>query len=205
MEAFNFMGLDDYERRCIMLRMPVPDLLRLSATSRGQRSDLFRLMHGDLDVQLTISLPRGEGRVVTVEEERGLENEASFRAFMAAGGAALVKSLKMKFITDRQPDASPLVWPPLPELESLSVTCNVYFHEIDGVDFVLRLIACPIIGTSSELRAVHFSFLHKTFKVNDVLKRISGAVGSVASRLTDVSLHVSLSHFPLAVLDVLEL
>ena len=79
--------LDENARRCIMLLLPVPDLLRLSATSRGHRAELFRLMHGVLAVRLSFRLP-GDGALAT-------EREASFRDFLRAGGALLVKALEL--------------------------------------------------------------------------------------------------------------
>lgn len=56
MEAANLLSLDENARRCIMLLLPVPDLLRLSATCRELRLDLFSLLRGELAVQLNISL-----------------------------------------------------------------------------------------------------------------------------------------------------
>lgn len=127
MEAPSLTSLDDRLRHCIMLLLPVPDLLRLSATRRSFRSDMFRLMHGDLAVQIQVSFPNDKPHSASTEQ-RGTANEISFRAFLAAGGAALVKSLALSFGSSVRLGAQPLAWPPMPELESLTVTCSVPLH-----------------------------------------------------------------------------
>ena len=85
--ATGYADLGYLEHRCIMLLLPVLDLLRLSATSRGHRADLLRLMQGDLSVQLSITPPSAM---------QGRDYEASFRAFLQAGGGPLVKSVALE-------------------------------------------------------------------------------------------------------------
>ena len=188
MEASGLLGLDDHGRRRIMLALPVPDLLRLSAACRGLRSDMFRLMRGDLAVQLGLSLPSSAAS--TAVERCGQANEASFRAFLAAGGAPLVKSLTIDIASKPHRGGEALAWPPLSSLESLSVI----YSENGSSEDALQLSASGIIATASRLRDLHLSFSRDYVDLRSMLACISSmaATGEKPS-LENVSIEVGAS------------
>ena len=176
-----YADLGDLERRSIMQLLPVPDLLRLSATSLGHRADLLRLMHGDLSVQLSIDPPSGTA------------HEASFRAFLHAGGAQLVKSLALELPHPVSPTQLLPVpaWPPLPSLKSLSVVCKGYHNQPTTCKAMLG-ITSPIIATATRLRHLQLSIRNAAeIHASPLLKWISDAAIAGGCSLTDVSIQVS--------------
>ena len=187
MEAPGLLDLDDHGRRRIMLALPVPDLLRLSAACRGLRSDLFRLMRGDLAVQLSLSLPSSSPAPSTAVE-RHRANEASFRAFLAAGGAAMVKSLALGVDSDPDRGAGPLEWQLLPALEILIVISKIPSR--DGRLSFLGLGVRPVIAAARQLRELHFSFRTAHVQLVRFLSINSSTAGTGASNISDTSMEV---------------
>ena len=176
-----FIDLDDHARRCIMLLLPVPDLLRLSATSRGHRADLFRLMQRNLSVRLSIS--------VSTQGVLATDSAVSFRAFLEAGGAPLIRSLAMARDSSRLLTSTPaLAWLPMPALEILSVS----FRNPSMLDLHLLIVAVePIIATARQLRYLRISFPGTGVSVSPMLENISGAATSAGGTLTAVSIEVT--------------
>lgn len=173
-------------RRCIMTLLPVPDLLRLSATSRGNRADLFSLMRGDLSVQLSVSL--------LSEGDEATDRKASFRAFLCSGGAPLVKSLALDIIFSRQLESNyrhgpmaTMAYPPLPALERLAVICKKHVPNGHNVTRQLAVAAAPVIVAASQLRSMHFDAPRSSISVSPRLDCLSGAAASAGGSLTDVS------------------
>lgn len=181
--------LDNHVLCHLMRLLTVPDLLRLSATCTRLRSDLFCLMHGELAVQLSITLRNWHRSYVQADGQRGLANAASFSAFLAAGGAALIKSLELSVIAHNV-YMHKLAWPPVPALESLTISWSLDSAYDDGEDFVVQLSDCPIIATASQLRSLQLCNPLSGFTLGFALDCISSAAALGGNTLTDITIQV---------------
>ena len=209
MQETTFASLGDLERRSIMLLLPVPDLLQLSAACRRNRADLFRLMHGDLLVNISVCFLGVDRAELYMPADSRLREpaccreararKASFRAFLQAGGAPLIKSLELYLeITHpliRHCECSPLepvvAWPPLQALESLALSCNFSPLAPGYAEAFSQVVASPIIATAGQLRELRLSFPSTCVFVSTMLERISGAVAAAGSGLKSVSIEVN--------------
>jgi len=189
MAAACLTDLTDYERRCIMLLLRTPDLLRLSATCRSFRSDLFRLMHGDLEFSVRLSLPSIVSAAPSEAAQQGRAAERSFRTFLEAGGAPLVKTLVIDVLTKPLGDSNPLHWPPLLALENLDVGSEVSQRRRNVCDIV-AVVAEGIIATAPKLQEVQLCFPQALIPLDVIFQRIRSLELPPSSTWTDLYIEV---------------